>query len=287
MKGLLERAKKEGNNFKKIKKVTRVKIISGIMLGIILIATALLFLMFENNKDKQLLKNITDPELARAMTYDVVEPGDEIVDEAQNVRFDAFFLRDLNGDGYAESIRGTCKEIGQEDTLYMELNVITAGYLKDAKIEINGDNFYMQTALPKDDELKDNYIGNNVRVIEFNDIINGTQKMLTGIIRSGNYSTSSGKTDALNNNINNYSKINNVTLTGIYVAEDGTETPIEKVVDFNLDWYGETKARISTTTQEKDLEDAIDEENGKVIIDFTVYTDEANKELILYKNHDF
>ena len=285
MKGLLERAKKEVNNFKKIKKVTRVKIISGIMLGIILIATALLFLMFENNKDKQLLKNITDPELARAMTYDVVEPGDEIVDEAQNVRFDAFFLRDLNGDGYAESIRGTCKEIGQEDTLYMELNVITAGYLKDAKIEINGDNFYMQTALPKDDELKDNYIGNNVRVIEFNDIINGTQKMLTGIIRSGNYSTSSGKTDALNNNINNYSKINNVTLTGIYVAEDGTETPIEKVVDFNLDWYGETKARISTTTQEKDLEDAIDEENGKVIIDFTVYTDEANKELILYKNH--
>ena len=170
MKGLLERAKKQLNNFKKIKKGTRAKIISGIMLGIILIAAALLFLMFENNKDKQLLKNITDPELARAMTYDVVEPGDEIVDEAQNVRFDAFFLRDLNGDGYAESIRGTCKEIGQEDTLYMELNVITAGYLKDAKIEINGDNFYMQTALPKDDELKDNYIGNNVRVIEFNDI---------------------------------------------------------------------------------------------------------------------
>ena len=107
------------------------------------------------------------PELAKAMTYDQVEEGDEVLDETVNVQFDAFFLRDINNDGYAEGIRGTSKQIGEEDTLYMELNVRTAGYLKDAKIEINGKNFYLQTALPKDNELKNNYIGNNIKLIEF------------------------------------------------------------------------------------------------------------------------
>ena len=67
----------------------------------------------------------------RAMNYEQVQEGDEIVENTNGaVNFDAFFLRDLTGDGYAESIRGTSKEIGKEDTLYMELNVQTEGYLK-------------------------------------------------------------------------------------------------------------------------------------------------------------
>ena len=88
------------------------------------------------------------PEIARSMEYEQVQDGDEDLEETNNVKFDAFFLRDLNGDGYAESIRGTCNEIGEESTLYMELNVLTEGYLKDGKITINSDNFYLQTNLP-------------------------------------------------------------------------------------------------------------------------------------------
>ena len=224
-------------------------------------------------------------ELAKARTYEQVEEGDEIVEEAPNVRFDAFFLRDLNNDGYAESIRGTCKEIGAEDTLYMELNVQTAGYLKDGKITINGENFYLQTALPKDDELKDNYIGNNIKTIELNDIANGTQKMLTGIVRSGDYSYSSRKADAIGKNINNYSKVNSVTLTGTYVGEDGSQTEISKTVEFNVDWYGTTTATIYTTNQSQNIENTINEANKEISLNFTVYTEETDKELILSKNH--
>ena len=93
------------------------------------------------------------------MNYEEFTDKDEEVEGTENVKFSAFFLRDINQDGYAEKIKGTCKEIGQEDTLYMEINVETAGMLKNAKIEIQGNNFYLQTALPKDNELKDNYIG--------------------------------------------------------------------------------------------------------------------------------
>ena len=214
-------------------------IISIAVIAVIVLAVTLIY---QNVSQKGF--GVITPELAKTLTYDRVEEGEEAVEGTDNVKFDAFFLRDLNNDGYAEGVRGTSKQIGQEDTLYMELNVQTAGYLKDAKIEINGENFYLQTALPADEELKDNYIGNNIKTIEFNQINTGTQKTLTGIVRSGDYSYSSRKADAIGNNINNYSKVNSVTLTGVYVAEDGTETPITKTVNFNIDWYGETEASL-------------------------------------------
>ena len=261
----------------------KVKVISSVVAILAIILTAIIAIN-QASKTQNGLSGIS-PELAKAMTYPEVGEGEDAVSGTDNVKFDAFFLRDLNGDGYAESIRGTSKEIGGEDTLYMELNVQTAGYLKDAKITINGENFYLQTALPKDNELKDNYVGNNTKEIEFNQINNGTQKLLTGVVRSGDYSYTSSKADAIGNNINNYSKVNSVTLTGTYVGEDGTETQIEKTVEFNIDWYGTTKASIYTTNQDRNIENAINEEEGTINLDFTVYTEETDKELILSKNH--
>ncbi len=259
---------------------------SAVAIVVIIAIIAIIALLVVNNIRKaNMLKS--NPELARAMTYDEVKDGENIVEGTDgNVKFDAFFLRDLNGDGYAESIRGTSKEIGQEDTLYMELNVDTAGYLKDAKITINDGNFYFQTALPKDDELKDNYVGSNVREIEFNDLNNGTQKLLTGIVRSGDYSYSSRENAAIGNNINNYSKVDSVTLTGTYVNESNQEVQITKTVNFNIDWYGTTRAQITNTYLDyDDIENRLDEENGKITLDFSIRTSETDNELILKSNH--
>ena len=236
------------------------------------------------NKTKDI---ITDPELARAMTYEQFEDGDDNVEGTDNVKFSAFFLRDINGDGYAEKVKGTCKEVGKEDTIYMELNVLTEGKITNGKIEINGENFYLQTALPKDEQLKESYIGNNIKVIEFNDIANGTQKMLTGIVRSGDYTYSSSKTSAIGNNINNYSRNDNkIVLTGTYVAEDGSEAEIRKEINLAMDWYGTTKASITSTSQTSyNLPSRIDEENQKINLGFSIRTLETKNELILSKNY--
>lgn len=253
----------------------------GVLAIILVIVVAVIMASIEK---ANLIK--ANPELGRAMNYEEFTDKDEEVEGTENVKFSAFFLRDINQDGYAEKIKGTCKEIGQEDTLYMEINVETAGMLKNAKIEIQGNNFYLQTALPKDNELKDNYIGNNIKVIEFNDLNNGTQKLLTGIVRSGDYSYTSSKADAIGNNINNLSRQDNkVILTGTYVNEENQEIEIRKEVNLETDWYGETRASISTTNQSKNLEDVIDEENGTINLDFTVYTNETANELIVSKNH--
>ena len=227
---------------------------------------------------------ISTSEIARSMTYDKVNKGEESVEGTDNVKFDAFFLRDLDGDGYAEGIRGTCKEIGKEDTLYMELNVQTAGVLKDAKITVNGQNFYLQTTLPKDEQLKNNYIGNNTKEIEFNEISNGTQKLITGVVRTGDYTYSYGTTQAIGNDINKYSvEDNNVTLTGTYVSETGEEIAINKTVKFTVDWYGKTNASINSVYQTEYLTNAINEEKQTFTMNFNVSTEENLKQLLLSK----
>ena len=245
------------------------------------------------NRDNNL--TVINPEIARSMTYDQVQEGDENIEGTnEHVKFDAFFLRDLDGDGYAESIRGTCREIGEEDTLYMELNVQTNGYLENGVITINSDNFYLQTNLPKDDQLADNYVGSNIKEIRLNQINNGTQKLITGIVRSGDYSYSPRRVDALKNNINNYSKVNSVTLTGTYVYTDegGTEqrVDINKTVEFNIDWHGEIRAEMPSyiansrnLSQEKDINEAIDEEAGTFTVEFRAGIQEVNNQLLLSK----
>ena len=120
---------------------------------IIAIAVILVVGIIGINQNKRNYQMAMNPELAKAITYDQVQEEDKAVNGTENVQFDAFFLRDINNDGYAEGIRGTSKEIGKEDMLYMEINVQTEGHLKEAKISINGNNFYLQTALPKDQEI--------------------------------------------------------------------------------------------------------------------------------------
>ena len=49
---------------------------------------------------KRISSNAIDPELARAMKYEQFKEEDENVDGTDNVKFSAFFLRDINGDGF-------------------------------------------------------------------------------------------------------------------------------------------------------------------------------------------
>ena len=261
------------------------KVIIGVALVLMMISLIATIVINQITSKKQ-NNLVMTPELARAKTYDRVEEGDKAVEGTENVKFDAFFLRDLDGDGYADGVRGTCKEIGKEDTLYMEIDVQTEGYLKDAKILIEGKNIYLQTALPKDEQLASSYIGNNTKEIQFKDLTNGTKKLLTGIVKSGDYAYASTKTSAIGNNINNYSRNDNkIILTGTYVDENGVETPITKEVSFTIDWYGTTKASIYSEVKNKELVDAINEEEGTMTVEFTFRADETNYALILKNNH--
>ena len=276
-----EQSKKNKLNMKKTTVIgIAVFVIISIVLGVLTILT-------ENEVVSKKKEKNLNPELARAMTYEEFHEGDENIEGTNNVKFSAFFLRDLDEDGYAEKIKGTCREIGKEDTLYMELNVLSAGYLKDGKIEINGQNFYLATSLPKDQQLKNSYIGKNISKIEFNDIQNGTQKMINGMVRSGDYSSDYSKMDALANNINNYSRNDNkIIFTGTYVNGNGNEIEIRKEINLNVDWYGKAETKITKIRQNSEnIQSMINEEEDTLNLSFSIDSNEIQNSLILSKNY--
>ena len=273
----------------KLKKgITKKKITTIAIFAVAVIIAIIAIVVNQSNEQSSKRKKIiADGELARAMTYDQFADGDDAIEGTDNVKFSAFFLRDVNGDGYAEKIKGTCKQIGKEDTLYMEVNVQTDGILKNAKIEVDGKNFYLATTAPKDNELKDNYVGTNIKKLEFNDMANGTQKLITGVVRSGDYSYTSSKASAIGSNINNLSRNDNkIIFTGTYVGSDGNEIQINKEINLQTDWYGTTSASITTASSTYyDIQDRQNEEDGTLTLTAGIRTYENNYQLNIKKNY--
>ena len=100
----------------KTKKFKRIIMI----IGVIMILIALIPLCYKNINNV-IINN--RPENKLAMTYPQVQTGEESTN-SQYIKFDSYFFKDLNNDGIADKVRGTCKEIGESDTLYMELEVL-------------------------------------------------------------------------------------------------------------------------------------------------------------------
>ena len=216
---------------------------------------------------------ITDPEILTMKGYEQLEDSD-FKTQSDYVNFGAFFLRDLNNDGYAEKIAGTSKEIGQKDTLYFNIAVNTEGVLKNGKITIDGKNFNLATAIVKDSVIKNNYISTNTTEIELNDVNVGTTKLLMGIISN---KTISSQAD--------YSQINTVTLTGTYVGYGGAEIEINKTIDLMVDWHGNVTTTIETSSVTLYAEDIINADSNTVDVEFTITTKETKNQLILTKSY--
>ena len=237
--------------------------------------------------------NLT-PLLSRLQSYELVQDGDEEVHEGSDgtgalipaVTFDAFFLEDINGDGDAESVRGTCREIGSDANFYMELRVIEQGTLKDAKITINSNNFYLNTSIVKDNVIKENYISSNTKEIAFNELGNGAQAFLTASVRSGDYTNASRRTAAIGNDTSKYSKENSVTFSGTYVDSNNVEHKFSKTVNFMVDWYGEVNANITPQAQTvttEDFNNLVSDEG--LTLNFDVKVTETNNQLNMYGSY--
>ena len=243
--------------------------VTAIVVALLTVAITTISVLLDTQNNK--IGEIQDPEIARSMEYEQVQPGDEKVPQTDYVQFDAFFLRDLDGDGYAEQVRGTCREIGKTDTLYMDINVLTNGRLENGKVTINGSNMNLKTALVEDIVLKQNYISDNTTLIEFKTINNGTEKLFSGTVIASSFGSDTSK----------YSQVNSITLTGTHVADDGSRTEISKTVYFNVDWYGNVNAQIYNYSGTQYIDNIADENKENINLNFSVTTRETIQDLIL------
>lgn len=266
------------------KKWKKIFIISTIILIIAILST-----LIAKHVDNQYAK--LDSETLRAMNYEQIKDTGNYVNyinedgtignECNFIEFSAFFTRDLDGDGYAERLNGTCKNLSDTDTLYAEVNVLTKGHLEDGKITLNANNFKWKTAIVSDNIVEGDYIGETSEIKLKSQVQNGSQKLLWGTISQN-----------IGNNINNYSKISSMTLTGTYVDDDGNKTKIQKNVDLTVDWYGTTETSVnryyynnngysSYDNQLLDISNIVTE-NG-IELNFRAAISETNKTLLLQK----
>lgn len=266
------------------KKWKKIFIISTIILIIAILST-----LIAKHVDNRYAK--LDSETLRAMNYEQIKDTGNYVNyinedgtignECNFIEFSAFFTRDLDGDGYAERLNGTCKNLSDTDILYAEVNVLTKGHLEDGKITLNANNFKWKTAIVSDNIVEGDYIGETSEIKLKSQVQNGSQKLLWGTISQN-----------IGNNINNYSKISSMTLTGTYVDDDGNKTKIQKTVDFTVDWYGTTETSVNRyyynnngySSYDNQLLDIskIVTENG-IELNFKAVVSETNKTLLLQK----
>lgn len=232
----------------------------------IVIILASLSTIFLRKVDKSISE--IDREILRSMNYAQITDEDSKVEDTEFVKFSAYFTRDLNNDGYAEKLLGTCRNVNDTDTLYMDLNVLSNGYLRDGKITINSTNFNYSMSMVKDSVLRDNLISNNVKEIYLNQVNAGTQKLIIGDVLAN-----------IGSDTNNYSKVNSITLTGTHVSDEGGITEINKTIDLTVDWHGETKASIRAYIQYYNYDDLNTE-----TISFSFNLNETMQELILKEN---
>ena len=202
--------------------------ISLIALVLTVIAVIAMVVVKTNNDQK-----VITADMIHSKEYETVKAEDETFDNCEFVKFTAFFTKDLDGNGTAEKLLGSCTNVNDTDTLYMDINVLAQGYLKNGTISIEGENFDLNMAMIRDDVLKYNYISKSVKNIELNQVNPGTQKLIIGNI-----------TPKLGNNINNYSKDSKVVFTGTYVDDEGHEKSLRKEINLKVEWYGNVGARI-------------------------------------------
>jgi hypothetical protein len=241
--------------------------------AVISILVAILCGIFLENKNTNVISYEVSNEIKRASSYNEITDSDYEVDNCEYVKFNAFFTRDLDGDGYAEKYDGTCNYISKSATLYFDINVLTDGTLKDGNISINGKNFSLSATILKDEVIKNNYIGGNITNILLNDVNSGTQKLFSGVIKAN-----------IGSNINNYSREDNtVVLTGTWVSTDGSQTvDINKTITLKTDWYGVTSTTAYTgVSTSHNIESAVGDEN--ITLDFTVGYSETAEELLIQK----
>ena len=246
-----------------------------IVLAITILLVVIAILSTKNVKKVDNIAQITDLQTLMAMEYGELGDDDKKT-ESEYVEFSAFFTKNIDEDEYAERVRGTCKKVGEEDTLYLELNVLTKGHLKDGIITLNADNnFTWTTAIVDDNTIVDgDYIGETDTIKLNNPVQNGSQKLFWGTIKN-----------KIGNNINNYSKLNSVTLAGTYVDDEGNETPISKTVNVTVDWYGEVTSSLATRTQLYEKNDIITNKSaGTTSLSFSLTSTETKKQLLLKEN---
>ena len=142
-----------------------------------------------------------------------------------NVEFDTYFME--NG----QKVHSSIKTIGEENYIYATIAVKNAGYLKNAKLELDNPNF----------KIADNFSAKEVSKVESNAISFNK-------IKNGNTATVSIPVQMIvseNIDLTQFNKENTIKFTATYVDGNGNEKQVRKDITIQLAWTAEKLAELN------------------------------------------
>lgn len=143
----------------------------------------------------------------------------------ENVTFDAYF-KDANG-----NVSHTTRESMTKEDLKLYVSVqVQKGYLKNAKVQVLGENNTSSNLQLKNSDETLEYIEsideatNMVSLKQVNTATRVVLELPVVAMRNDKY------------DISNFSKLNNIVLTGTYVDDEGEEVAINKTIQTRNEW---------------------------------------------------
>ncbi len=199
-------------------------------------------------------------EQLRTLEYKTLTGDEEYADANHYVKFAPFFAEDYKDDEYSEKRLGACNEIGKTETMYIQVGVEQEGHLENGVITINSKNFMYRTQMLKNSILKNNCVSGNLKRVELNKMTPGNTILIMGDIYAN--ITSEG----------DYSRENEITLTGTWVPDDTSKESVEinKTINLTVDWYGTADASIYAPYTSINLTDFRTSSNKTIEFDFTI-----------------
>lgn len=149
---------------------------------------------------------------------------------SENVEFDAYFVKENRKTHSVEN------QIGEENSVYVEINVKNAGYLKNAKIEFTGSientkaNFLVKE--PSEEAQQISKVSTEENTVKLNQI-NKNEKVNVAIPI---YFDMQDKIS-----LSQFSKENKAKLTATYIDEKGKEKEVNSEITIKLDWNKTSK----------------------------------------------
>lgn len=253
----LERVKEKRKNgliLESLKATLKLALLTIIISGLILCGKALV-------DNKEYIKNRSAAKKL-AMTYTEVKPTDNAT-QSEYVKFDAYFLQSAGGNS-TKKVRGVALELNDTQEFYIELNVLTNGYIENGRISIDTNNYKIARGIATDNEIYSVWDNG----MKFNKISNGTYKTIPILIGQRVYE------------VGDLSGINSITFTGTHVAENGTRTQITKTVKFQVDWYGSKNINEFFTINTHAV---ANKELNQVVISMGTYADDGSETQSKYK----
>ena len=152
---------------------------------------------------------------------------DDYETQSDNVKFAAYFMSG------GQKLDGTQNRIGYSDTMYFDLS-LTGGRLEDAKIEIDSQNYYLETNLMSDSIISNDYVSKNTKEILLNNISGNVSKVIEGSVKCGDYEYTTAISEAIGEDLSNYNKQTTITFTATYIDDEGNETQINESRYLNI-----------------------------------------------------